>query len=214
MRLRKASWAMALLAAAVMAAPAGAQVLSNSLPSGMTPAEFAALVWSPSQLVLGLDNFNNTKFTASVSYAIGSIAASPGDYAYFYEVTAQSFALPGDSIGRVTLNFDSSLVKTVGPVVQFGQYENGGVGANSLVAGPITPLKLSWDATPNGNGLFAGETTYLWLVSTYPGGIPVSMQLIDGGVGTARVVAPAPEPVSMVLAGLGLTAVAGLRRRR
>jgi hypothetical protein len=213
MKLRTAGTVMALLAVAVMAAPAGAQVLTNSLPSGMTPAEFAALVWSSSQTVLGLDNFNNTKFTASVSYAIGSIAANPGDYAYFYKVNAQSFALPGDSIGRVTVNFDTSLVKSVGPVLQFGQYENGGNGGNSLVAGPVTPVKLSWDATPNGDGLFGGETTYLWLVSTYPGGIPVSMQLIDGGVGTARVVAPAPEPVSMVLAGLGLTAIAGLRRR-
>jgi len=213
MKLRTAGTVMALLAVAVMAAPAGAQVLTNSLPSGMTPAEFAALVWSSSQTVLGLDNFNNTKFTASVSYAIGSIAANPGDYAYFYKVNAQSFALPGDSIGRVTVNFDTSLVKSVGPVLLFGQYENGGNGGNSLVAGPVTPVKLSWDATPNGDGLFGGETTYLWLVSTYPGGIPVSMQLIDGGVGTARVVAPAPEPVSMVLAGLGLTAIAGLRRR-
>lgn len=205
--------ALSAMAAALLAVSATGQVTTNSLPAGFTAADFAALTFSPEQVVLGLDNFNNTIFTAGVSYAVATAAGAPGDYFYWYRVNAKNFVLPADSIGRITVNLNTALIKTVGPVLQFGQYENGGVGANSLVAGPITPVKLSWDATPNGDGLFAGETTYLWLVSTYPGGVPVSMQLIDGGVGTARVVAPAPEPISMVLAGLGLTAIAGLRRR-
>ncbi len=204
---------MVALAAACVAGSAGAQVLTNSLPAGVTVGDFAGLVFSPEQTVLGKDNFNVTKFTANVSYAIATAAGAPGDYFYFYKVNPTNFVLTNDSIARVTVNFETTLAKKVGPVTQFGQYEAGGAGPLSLVAATVDPNKLSWDKTPLGDGLFAGETSYLWVVSTYPGNVMVSLQAIDGGVGTARVPAPAPEPVSMVLAGLGLSAVAGLRKR-
>lgn len=204
---------LALMVIAAVAAPAGAQILTNSLPTGFTAVDFAALVWSPNQTLLGKDNFNVTKFTANVSYAIATAAGAPGDYFYFYKVNPTNFVLTNDSIARVTVNFDTALAKKVGPITQFGQVEGGGAGPLSLVAASVDPNKLSWDKTPLGDGLFAGETSYMWVVSTYPGNVAVSLQAIDGGVGTARVPAPAPEPVSMVLAGLGLSAVAGLRKR-
>jgi len=204
---------LALVAVAALAVPSAAQVQTNSLPTGFTVADFAGLVWSSNQTLLGKDNFNVTKFTANVSYAIATAAGAPGDYFYFYKVNPTNFVLANDSLARVTVNFETALAKKVGPVTQFGQYEAGGAGPLSLVAATVDPNKLSWDKTPLGDGLFAGETSYLWVVSTYPGNVMVSLQAIDGGVGTARVPAPAPEPVSMVLAGLGLSAVAGLRKR-
>ncbi len=205
--------ALTAVVVALMSASAIGQVTTNSLPTGFTAADFAALTFSPEQVVLGLDNFNNTIFTAGVSYAVATAAGAPGDYFYWYRVNAKNFVLPADSIGRITVNLNTALVKTVGPVLQFGQYENNGVGPLSLVAQGVTPLKISWDATPNGDGLFAGETSYLWVVSTWPPAARVSMQIIDGGVATAHVPAPIPEPLSMTMAGLGLTAIAALRRK-
>jgi len=205
--------ALSAMVAALVSGSASGQVLTNSLPAGFTAADFAALAFSPEQVVVGVDNFSNTIFTAGVSYAIATAAGAPGDYFYWYRVNAKNFVFPADSIGRVTVNLNTALVKSVGPVLQFGQYENNGVGPLSLVAQTATPLKISWDATPNGNGLFAGETSYLWVVSTWPPAVHVSMQIIDGGVATARVPAPIPEPLSMTLAGLGLAAVAALRRK-
>ncbi len=212
----KSGYRIAALTAVVVAltsASAIGQVTTNSLPTGFTAADFAALTFSPEQVVLGLDNFNNTIFTAGVSYAVATAAGAPGDYFYWYRVNAKNFVLPADSIGRITVNLNTVLIKTVGPVLQFGQYENNGVGPLSLVAQGVTPLKISWDATPNGDGLFAGETSYLWVVSTWPPAARVSMQIIDGGVATAHVPAPIPEPLSMTMAGLGLTAIAALRRK-
>ncbi len=205
--------ALTAVVVALMSASAIGQVTTNSLPTGFTAADFAALTFSPEQVVLGLDNFNNTIFTAGVSYAVATAAGAPGDYFYWYRVNAKNFVLPADSIGRITVNLNTVLIKTVGPVLQFGQYENNGVGPLSLVAQGVTPLKISWDATPNGDGLFAGETSYLWVVSTWPPAARVSMQIIDGGVATAHVPAPIPEPLSMTMAGLGLTAIAALRRK-
>ncbi|MEJ5297124.1 MAG: PEP-CTERM sorting domain-containing protein [Armatimonadota bacterium] len=205
--------ALSAMAAALLAVSATGQVTTNSLPAGFTAADFAALTFSPEQVVLGLDNFNNTIFTAGVSYAVATAAGAPGDYFYWYRVNAKNFVLPADSIGRITVNLNTALIKTVGPVLQFGQYENNGVGPLSLVAQGVTPLKISWDATPNGDGLFAGETSYLWVVSTWPPAARVSMQIIDGGVATAHVPAPIPEPLSMTMAGLGLAAIAALRRK-
>lgn len=205
--------ALSAVAAVLLAVSATGQVTTNSLPAGFTAADFAALTFSPEQVVLGLDNFNNTIFTAGVSYAVATAAGAPGDYFYWYRVNAKNFVLPVDSIGRITVNLNTALIKTVGPVLQFGQYENNGVGPLSLVAQGVTPLKISWDATPNGDGLFAGETSYLWVVSTWPPAARVSMQIIDGGVATAHVPAPIPEPLSMTMAGLGLAAIAALRRK-
>lgn len=205
--------ALSAVAAVLLAVSATGQVTTNSLPAGFTAADFAALTFSPEQVVLGLDNFNNTIFTAGVSYAVATAAGAPGDYFYWYRVNAKNFVLPADSIGRITVNLNTALIKTVGPVLQFGQYENNGVGPLSLVAQGVTPLKISWDATPNGDGLFAGETSYLWVVSTWPPAARVSMQIIDGGVATAHVPAPIPEPLSMTMAGLGLAAIAALRRK-
>ncbi|BCW97697.1 MAG: hypothetical protein KatS3mg024_0524 [Armatimonadota bacterium] len=205
--------ALSAVAAVLLAVSATGQVTTNSLPAGFTAADFAALMFSPEQVVLGLDNFNNTIFTAGVSYAVATAAGAPGDYFYWYRVNAKNFVLPADSIGRITVNLNTALIKTVGPVLQFGQYENNGVGPLSLVAQGVTPLKISWDATPNGDGLFAGETSYLWVVSTWPPAARVSMQIIDGGVATAHVPAPIPEPLSMTMAGLGLAAIAALRRK-
>ncbi len=206
-------FALSAVAAVLVAGSAAGQVTTNSLPAGFTVADFAALSFSPEQVVLGLDNFNNTIFTAGVSYAVATAAGAPGDYFYWYRVNPKSFVLPADNIGRITVNLNTALVKTVGPVLQFGQYENNGVGPLSLVAQGVTPLKISWDATPGGDGLFAGETSYLWVVSTWPPAARVSMQLIDGGVATAHVPAPIPEPLSMTMAGLGLAAIGALRRR-
>ncbi|MGQ9808590.1 MAG: PEP-CTERM sorting domain-containing protein [Armatimonadota bacterium] len=205
--------ALSAVAAVLLAVSATGQVTTNSLPAGFTAADFAALTFSPEQVVLGLDNFNNTIFTAGVSYAVATAAGAPGDYFYWYRVNAKNFVLPADSIGRITVNLNTALIKTVGPVLQVGQYENNGVGPLSLVAQGVTPLKISWDATPNGDGLFAGETSYLWVVSTWPPAARVSMQIIDGGVATAHVPAPIPEPLSMTMAGLGLAAIAALRRK-
>jgi hypothetical protein len=205
--------ALSAVAAVLLAVSATGQVTTNSLPAGFTAADFAALTFSPEQVVLGLDNFNNTIFTAGVSYAVATATGAPGDYFYWYRVNAKNFVLPADSIGRITVNLNTALIKTVGPVLQFGQYENNGVGPLSLVAQGVTPLKISWDATPNGDGLFAGETSYLWVVSTWPPAARVSMQIIDGGVATAHVPAPIPEPLSMTMAGLGLAAIAALRRK-
>jgi len=206
---------MALLVA-LAAIPAGAQVQTNALPAGFTAADFAGLVFSPEQTVLGKDNFNVTKWTAGVSWAIATAPGAPGDYFYWYRVEAKSFVLPGDSIARTTLNLNTAFVKSVASVVQFGQIEAGGAPAPmSLVAATVDPNKLSWDKTPLGDGLFSTEVSYLWVVSTQPANQWVSLQLINGGVGTARVPAPSnpiPEPLSMVLTGLGLAAVSRLRK--
>lgn len=203
---------LALLAAATMiAAPAGAQVLTNSLPAGFTLADYAALTYSAPQVVVGVDAFNAPKFTANVSWDM--VTKGPDTY-YWYKVEAVSFATPGDAINRVTVNMDTSLVNTIGPVLQFGQYDPAGP-TTALVANGATstPLKLSWDSTPGGHRIHAGEYAELWVVSNAPGFTPNSLQMIDGGVGTAVVPVPAPEPMSMALAGLGLAAVGGLRKR-
>lgn len=203
-----------VVAALVLAsAPAGAQVLTNSLPSGFTALDYAGLVYSAPQVCIGVDVFNNPQFTANVSW--DTVVKGPDTF-FWYKVSAVSFTNPGDAINRITVNMDTSLVNTIGPVLQYGQFENLGVGANSLVANAASSsaLKLSWDSSPGGNQLLTGESIEMWVVSNAPGWTPTSMQLINGGICTAVVPAPAPEPVSMVLAGLGLAAVGAIRRRK
>lgn len=203
-----------VVAAAVLCcAPAESQVLTNSLPAGFTAADYASLVFSAPQVVQGLDHFNNVKFTANVSWDMSTVGANTF---YWYRLSAVSFATSSDMINRVTLNVDVNAVNSIGPVLQYGQYENAGVGTTSLVAnGPSsTPFKLSWDSTPGGDGLAAGQTIDLWVAATDPIGSPASLQIINSGVTVAAVPAPTPEPLSLILSGLGISTVAWMRRKR
>lgn len=205
---------LAILAVVAMTVPAHAQLTGNALPTGFTAVEHAAIAWSAPVTVTALDTFANPYFQADVSWAViaGSVAR-PSDYFYFYRISHIGGPNP-QPIERMTLNVTKSLVNQVGPLYEFGQYQNAGVGTTSVEALPTgAPELFAWDSrNVPGSGLTTGNSIDLWLVSQWPPAI-TSLQLIDGGVVTTPVPAPAPEPVSMVLAGMGLAAVAGLRKR-
>lgn len=209
MRKRGFASILALAALAVAAVPVSAQLTANALPSG----EVLPGVWTAAAPVFPVPS----QWAANVSYAVTN--PTPGVYTYWYQIqhTGGSVA-PIQTLKSSTLNLSPTLVQDVAAVKQFGQFDLGpgqSWAAEAIYPGDST-LRWSHLATGGLNQLASGETIYLWLRSQHAPATLVNLTLQDGTVAQTQVLGPAPvpEPMSMALVGLGLSAVAGLRRRR
>lgn len=201
---------LCLALAACLAAPAMAQITANSGP-GVEGLPAAAL-FTAAAPVFPVP----TQWSATVSYAVTN--PTPGLYTYWYKVDHLGGAVaPIQSLKSSTLNLDPSFVQDIGGVLQFGQLDLGpgqSWAAEALYPGDST-IRWSIGGAQGMNALTTGNTIYLWMRSTYAPGKMINLTLQDGTVGQTRVLGPTPvpEPMSMALVGIGLSAIAGLRRK-
>lgn len=188
-------------------APVCAQITANALP----PLEGLPAVWTPAAPVFPVPS----QWAATVDYTATN--PQPGVWTYWYRIQhAGGAVLPLQVLKSSTLNLDPAFVQMVGPTLQFGQFDPG-VGqswaAEALFPGDST-LRWSFSAVPGLNALSPGETIYLWVRSPFGPGPMVNLTLQDGSIAQTKVLGPpVPEPVSLALVGIGLSAVAALRRK-
>lgn len=200
---------LAIVAIAVVAVPVSAQLTANALPGG----EVLPGLFTPAAAVFPVP----TQWAANVSYAVTNPVA--GLYTYWYKVDHVGGSVaPIQVLKSSTLNLDPAFVQDIAAVEQFGQYDPGpgqSWAAEALFPGDST-IRWSISGAPGMNALASGDTIYLWLRSTYAPGQMLNITLQDGTVAQTKVLGPAPvpEPMSMALVGIGLSAVAGLRRRK
>lgn len=200
---------LAVAVSAVFAIPASAQIMTNSLPAG----EALPVTWTAAAPVAPVP----VNWGAEVYYTVTQPVT--GLYTYWYKIIHTGNA-GSQSLKSSTLDLSSSLVQVVGGEYQFGQYETAPTnGILSWAAEPVVPVDspLRWSHLSLnfiGNTLTSGETIYLWLRSPYEPGDVVSITLQDGTIGQTRVVAPVPEPGSLLALGTGLIGLAGVLRRK
>lgn len=219
MKIRTLSRGVAALAVLALAAPAMAQVVANALPA--PPPEGLPGVWNPAAPIMPTPG----KWSATVSWQITNPVPGPSGAAgtiwtYWYKIDHTGggpLSPPIQALKSSTLDLDPVWVYQMAGVYQFGQFE-GGPG-QSWAAETVLPtdstLRWSHRAVAGLDTLTAGETIYLWVRSNYQPGNWVYLTLQDGTIAQTLVPAPSPipEPATMALAGMGLAAIGGLRRR-
>jgi hypothetical protein len=199
-----------------------------------------SIPWGYSATSTAINNSNNALATSTISFTSGSGVASGNSGIIIYNVTTASTAVDGspDSFTNVPFNLAVTLtdIKATGSslpsaitngVLNFsGQFNATNATAKSLLPGVNT-----WTSPTSGNIVLGADDTgwnnYNVQVVSFtppgqPGGAPGSIEAVvtitpaDGPGGTGAQPPPpsgAPEPASLVLAGLGLPLVVLIRRR-
>jgi len=212
MKSRSISIVLGALAAVALAIPASAQWQPNNLPAGELLPAFAGA---------GTVFSSAGHWSATVWNAQTIDPANAAITTYWYKVT--NSAGSADLLTAATLAVrPGNVAPTVGgvPALDFGQWDPtlgaGATAGEKMVSVPTLPFQTTINWAQNAGyptaGLGAGDTIYLWVRSTLPAG-PTVMGLQDTANDHHSVPGPAPEPMSMALVGLGLSAIAGLRKK-
>lgn len=161
-------------------------------------ASFGSLVSLPisGPTTINVMNGATLKTRGSVDFAVlydGSL------YSYFYQVTNLGGGL-NDTLGRYTFVNPFSF-----PAL------GSGIIADAL--DPVTLRTSSLSSYGVDFNLGVGETTDRFYFQFSAPPTVTNGFLIDGGIGTGDVVGPAPEPASMMLLGMGILGLFGLKKR-